>query len=798
MKRYLTGIFACLIAFNAIQAAIPSGYYSTAEGKYGQTLLTALYNKINSHTNIGYDGLWDAYQTTDVENGYLIDMYSTTPWKASSFKKCGSYSNVGDCVNREHSFPKSWWGGNKNDCYSDIFHLYPTDGFVNNQRSNFPFGVCADGVRLVNKSNGYKGRGRLGTSTYSGYSGKVWEPDDEFKGDFARTYFYMATCYNNLISSWNSEMLAGNKYPVFSNWALNMLLEWHRNDPVSEKETKRNDAAYAKQKNRNPFIDYPELAEHIWGNQKTVGWVPGGVSTEPVLTSPSATSAINFGVISINTEVSSTITVKGANLTKNLTVSLSGSNHFSTSGVTTITAANANAGTTLTVKYITTVAGTNTATLTISSSEVSAVVNLSAQAVDGIPANAASNVTETSFVANWTNVSGAGATYKLYVYDNAEELLSGYPKNVTASTGKYTVTGLEPNTTYRYKLTYSTIESNVITVTTLAPTPIIGITIPTGGMIISCAPGEASPILESSVYTEYITEDVDVDVTGNFELSLDKANWSNSITMAADGETFYIRLKNTATAGTFSGTITASTYTLDGTNASITGIVAEPQTFLEEWEDLTSGGYWTKEVEGNMCNWSFNNTGIWADSHKNGGLSCRLGKNADSSIEMLADKPNGAGTISFYAAKWSASEATPKFNVLISNDGGTTWQIVAQDLEIDENWEKLSFSGVNIQGAVRLKIQKTAGGRFNVDDISITDYKVSTVIDNVIDGQTWDAYVSGHNLIFEAGKTTKFEVYDMEARLVYKCTVSGRDNISLPAGIYVVCADDNSKKVIIK
>ncbi len=798
MKRYLSGIIACLIAFSAAYAAIPTGYYSTAEGKYGQNLLTALYNKINSHTKISYDGLWEAYQTTDVENGYLLDMYSTTPWNASSFKQCGNYSNVGDCVNREHSFPKSWWGGSKNDCYSDIFHLYPTDGYVNNQRSNFPFGVCSGGTRLVNTSKGYQGRGRLGTSTYSGYTGKVWEPDDEFKGDFARTYFYMATCYNNLISSWSCDMLAGNSYPVFSTWALNMLLEWHRLDPVSEKETKRNDAAYAKQKNRNPFIDYPELAEHIWGNQKTVGWVPGGVSTDPVLTSPSATSAIDFGVISINTEVTSTITVKGANLTKNLTISLSGSNHFTTSGVTTITAANANAGTTLTVKYLTTVAGTHTATLTIGSSEVSAVVNLSAQAVDGIPANAATDVTETSFVANWTNVSGASATYQLYVYDDADEVLSGYPKSVTASTGKYTVTGLEPSTTYRYKLTYGTIESNEITVTTLDPTPVIGISIPETGMIITCAPGEASPILESSVYTEYITEDVDVEVSGNFELSLDKTTWANEITMNADGETFYIRIKDTSKAGEFAGTIAAGTYTLEGTNVSVTGIVAEAKTFVEEWEDLTTGGYWTQTVEGNMCNWAFTNVGIWADSHKNGGLSCRFGKNSDSSIEMLSDKVNGAGTISFYAAKWSASEATPKINVLLSNDGGTTWDIVAQDVELDENWEQYTFSGINVQGAVRLKIQQTAGARLNIDDISITDYKVSTVIDNVINGQNWDAYVHGHNLILESGKSCKFEVYDMEARLVHKAQVNGRSNVTLPSGIYVVCVGKESKKVIVK
>lgn len=60
-------------------------------------------------------------------------------------------------------------------------------------------------------------------------------------------------------------MLAGNAYPAFTQWAITMLLKWHREDPVSEKEIKRNEAVYTIQKNRNPYIDYPVLAEFVWG-----------------------------------------------------------------------------------------------------------------------------------------------------------------------------------------------------------------------------------------------------------------------------------------------------------------------------------------------------------------------------------------------------------------------------------------------------------------------------------------------------------------------------------------------------
>ena len=269
MRKIFTMGLAAVLAATAY-AAEPSGYYDSCKGKGGKSLLTALHDKIGSHTNVGYDGLWNVYKTSDVHaDGSLWDMYSTKNW-GKNFKKCGNYSGVGSCVNREHSLPKSWWGGGSQTQYSDAYHLYPTDGQVNGQRSNYPFGECANGTTL--KGNGCVGLGRLGTSTFPGYRGTVFEPDDEYKGDFARTYFYMAACYNDKISSWTSgeggKVMAGNNYPVFKTWVVELLMKWHRQDPVSEKETDRNDAVYAHQRNRNPFIDHPELADYIWGDKK--------------------------------------------------------------------------------------------------------------------------------------------------------------------------------------------------------------------------------------------------------------------------------------------------------------------------------------------------------------------------------------------------------------------------------------------------------------------------------------------------------------------------------------------------
>jgi len=247
-------------------------YYHAADGKQGEALKTAMSGIIYNRTEKSYDYLWTAFQSTDVDsNGKIWDMYSNithyTPVTTGS-----SYSVEGDCYNREHSFPQSWFGG-KTPMNTDLHHIYPTDGFVNGKRANYPFGET--------NGNEYKSANdfsKLGTCTYPGYTGIVFEPADEYKGDFARTYFYMVTCYEEKLADWyssNSESrptLDGSTYPGFQTWQLNMLMKWAKNDPVSEKETNRNNAVYTIQNNRNPFIDYPGLEEYIWGTMTTTAF----------------------------------------------------------------------------------------------------------------------------------------------------------------------------------------------------------------------------------------------------------------------------------------------------------------------------------------------------------------------------------------------------------------------------------------------------------------------------------------------------------------------------------------------
>lgn len=170
--------------------------------------------------------------------------------------------------------PQSWFN-ERTPMKSDAFHVYPTDGKVNGLRSNHPHGETnASAV-------GGKGLGKLGTSSVSGYSGTVYEPDDEYKGDIARTYFYFVTCYEDQLSSFDrNDVLTGDTYPSLTSWFYNLMLKWHRNDPVSQKEIDRNNAIYQHQHNRNPYIDYPELAEHVWGNKKNENFYFNSVGGE--------------------------------------------------------------------------------------------------------------------------------------------------------------------------------------------------------------------------------------------------------------------------------------------------------------------------------------------------------------------------------------------------------------------------------------------------------------------------------------------------------------------------------------
>ena len=266
-KLSLSGLLF-VFSLVAVCAQPRAGYYDAAQGKSDAALKTALFTIIKNLDVVSYAELWNSFRTTDNLDGEVWDMYSDCSFsfgkQTDGGNQCGSsIGGLCSCYNREHSFPKSWFGGDVSPMYSDLFHLYPTDGYVNGIRGNNPFGEV--GSNYQTHGTGKSGSG----SSESGYTGTVFEPADEYKGDFARTYFYMITCYENRVSNWSSPMLSGNGY---TEWATNLLLKWHRQDAVSTKETNRNNAVENIQDNRNPFIDHPELVEYIWGNRKGEIW----------------------------------------------------------------------------------------------------------------------------------------------------------------------------------------------------------------------------------------------------------------------------------------------------------------------------------------------------------------------------------------------------------------------------------------------------------------------------------------------------------------------------------------------
>ncbi|MDO4970753.1 MAG: endonuclease [Bacteroidales bacterium] len=414
IKLMLSLLLLAVMAMNAAEQ--PAGYYKRAEGYKQKALLSQLCTIISANTKvIAYDDLFDdAYPYTDAENGYFIDMYSNVKYSIGDSRINKSYSKVGQSVNREHSFPQSWFS-ERSPMKSDLFHVYPTDGYVNNQRSSYPYGECEGGTRLTNGE--YYGKGRLGNCTAPGYSGKVWEPDDEYKGDFARTYFYMATRYNTQIANWNGngtagQILDGTSYPVYKSWYLNLMLKWHRQDPVSEKEIKRNNAAFGLQNNRNPYIDHPELVEYIWGDKQDLEWYEGYIDSNPIITLPTNGSIVDFGTVYTGSTATRTIEVKGRNLTDNLTIALSGEG-FSTT-TTTITVDEATAGATVAVVYNSNRHANAQGTLSVTSGTLKSTVTLKARAIDMMEADEATEVTPTSFKASWLPVEDV-QSYTLYV-----------------------------------------------------------------------------------------------------------------------------------------------------------------------------------------------------------------------------------------------------------------------------------------------------------------------------------------------------------------------------------------------
>ena len=372
MKRLLS--MTCLALFTLVlQAQAPNNtgtYYQKANGKKGAELKNAFFDIIKNPSVIDYDSLWNAYNTSDArtldEKEIIWDMYSaisryplyTYPHGTGSGNTEGQKG-----IQREHSMPKAWFNpvartsskASKNyedihPLYSDLVHLIPTDAVCNNNRSDLCYGeISADKVEW-SSGEGFSKKSKQNGCSTPGWAEqaanpaktRVFEPNDDYKGDLARIYFYMATCYqpgyfawvpirhteivykdeektevdyekyvkdgeagalsNNHCGTWTCDMFDANSddcYQPFAPWAFDMLMRWSKNDPVSDKEKARNEAIWKFQGNRNPFVDYPGLEEYIWGDKKETAFnYEGEVISEP--TSDNCETPLNKGVIGVD------------------------------------------------------------------------------------------------------------------------------------------------------------------------------------------------------------------------------------------------------------------------------------------------------------------------------------------------------------------------------------------------------------------------------------------------------------------------------------------------------------------
>ncbi|MFP5041324.1 endonuclease [Parasediminibacterium sp. JCM 36343] len=333
MKKILPFLFSLFaLSFAVAQApGGPGGYYDAAANKSCADLKTALKTIISTGvTPKSYSSLWTQYPLTDIKPrtvgtgsaNVIYDIYSTieggtdpyqfTPGGSGSGGQCGTYSGEGGCYNREHSVPQSWFNGNtgSSGTATDYNFIFPTDGSVNGKRSNYPYGEVA--TASYTSKNGSK----LGSSAVAGIPGTVFEPRDEFKGDVARAFLYFVTMYENSIPKWSTNPDAAKSFdsstfPAVKLPFLQMMIKWHNQDPVSQKEIDRNNGTYTYQHNRNPFIDSPQYVNQIWNNTCP------GLSTLPVSIVLFSGKLIG-GTIALQWQVANEINLSGYEVQKSV------------------------------------------------------------------------------------------------------------------------------------------------------------------------------------------------------------------------------------------------------------------------------------------------------------------------------------------------------------------------------------------------------------------------------------------------------------------------------------------------
>lgn len=459
-------------------AEFKAGYYNRMNGKSGAALKAAAKECVQSHQTLEYYDLPNYWQYSDVYpelvNGCKRwwDMYSDAVYLIQRGQS-GKSSFSANKMQREHSVPKSWWKLNGSveytPAYSDMWNLYPSDGAANQAKLNYPLGLTAS----TSFNNGVTKVGGAQTG-YGGGSRNVFEPDDEYKGDFARAYMYVATVYDDI--NWViNYMYKKEAYPTLVPWAREMLLQWCRQDPVDQKEIDRNNVVEQYQGNRNPFVDFPELAEYIWGTRTTevfyVDQQQGSDPTPPITGDPEITAPVNgeafdFGQVAVGRSETRVLQIVGKNLTSPLSVRVTGTDRamFVPEITKEIPAAtiNQNQGYLLNITYTPTAVGLHEAKIVLYDGGLtgSIAVTLKGEALPmptfiTLTALQPTDVTANSYTAHWNPV--ADSEIADYYVLTRTRLVDGNQETETYETGEtsYLISDRNPDVAETYYVQYS-------------------------------------------------------------------------------------------------------------------------------------------------------------------------------------------------------------------------------------------------------------------------------------------------------------------------------------------------------
>ncbi len=716
-------------------------YYRKAEGLRGTQLKEALHDLIQPSYVLAYGGgvgkTWTGFWYTDqMENMQVRDRYSNVVRYLNPDMSAVSNMNI------EHIWANSWWGHIKNNAYCDLFNLYPADATANGRKSNNPIGIVdgtvsyTNGVTKVGKSSSYRADSLI----------TAWEPADQWKGDFARTYFYMATCYSHMTSLWTTTegllTVDPNSPLLMRPWVYNLMLKWAEADPLDEIEQQRCDAIYEIQGNRNPFVDYPELCYYIWGNKSDEQFYCSEEHGAEIFV-PAASEEIDFGLHPLSRPFSAKVQVRGRGLNEG--ASLAVTDKYFALDKASLSANDIHEGTDVSISVTPTEEGTYTTMLMLEGSGYVQQTPLTVSFVDGIPAYPATDivcaVSSRRFNANWMNYQ-PDATYTLNVYTKDA---NGQPKafgTYTTTDTTYQVKNVLASTTYYYKVSIikdgqPTINSNEVKVEMPEVAPVFSVS--TEDIAFTATPGKPSAPAQVSVTAMAVPKYVmEVSTSAPFEISSDGETWSQEHTLKGQNVSFFVRFGGGIEEGDYEGEVIVSTEGMDDKVISVSCNVDATKSFFEDFETGTKGGYAAAEVTCNAATWEMSNALLAGDDNAldkkcvrmKGYVKTGSTITTPAHIMMTTDKVNGCDSLWFYAGSYG-NDTGVKMTVSYSVDAGKTWTNVVTSLPVGE-MKRYGYK-INMDGNIRLKFESenTGNKRVNLDNIQMSDWEDPTSIQDL-------------------------------------------------------------------